>query len=183
MTDPTEQIYERLLVIRCQTGDETALAELMERYSPRVRYFVRKLLGSLDGADDVLQDVWLDVYRHVIKLAEPVAFRAWLYRIARDRSFGMLRKHRRFEPFPAGGEVADESPDDDFTTEDAARIHAALDQLPPDQREVLVLRFLEEMSYDEIARVAGCLPGTVRSRIHYGKRALRRLLERKTDDD
>lgn len=176
MTDQTEQIYERLLVIRCQTGDEAALAELMARYSPRVRYFVRKLLGSLDGADDVLQDVWLDVYRQVIKLAEPAAFRAWLYRIARDRAFGMLRRHRRYEQLTAEAEPVDESPDDDFTSEDAARIHAALDQLPPDQREVLVLRFLEEMSYDEIARVAGCQPGTVRSRIHYGKRALRRLL-------
>jgi RNA polymerase sigma-70 factor (ECF subfamily) len=58
------------------------------------------------------------------------------------------------------------------------RIHAALDELPPEQREVLVLRFLEEMSYEEIARVVGCQLGTVRSRIFYGKRALRQVLER-----
>ena len=71
--------------------------------------------------------------------------------------------------------ATDEEPE--FSAEDAARVHAALDHLNLEHREALMLRFLEGLSYDEIGRVVGCPPGTVRSRIHYAKAALRRLLE------
>src|SRR5262245_45385874 len=103
MNDRAEQIYERLLVVRAQAGDESAFAELVERYSPRLRYFVGKLLGperhrgrSLQGGgvEDILQDVWLDVFRHLPRLADPQALAAWLYRIARDRAYFRLRKAR-----------------------------------------------------------------------------------------
>jgi RNA polymerase sigma-70 factor (ECF subfamily) len=178
MTDQAEQIFERLLVVRAQAGDEAAFSELVERFSPRLRYFLRKMLSSADGAEDALQDVWLDVLRHLPRLADPQALVAWLYRIARDQAFGRLRKRGRAEQPLDEARVIDESEESDFSPEDAARIHAALDELPAEQREVLVLRFLEEMSYEEIARVVGCQLGTVRSRIHYGKRALRKALER-----
>jgi RNA polymerase sigma-70 factor, ECF subfamily len=62
--------------------------------------------------------------------------------------------------------------------DDAESVHAALDELAPEHRDVLVLRFLEDMTYEDIARVTGCPIGTVRSRIHYAKRALRCALER-----
>ena len=178
MTDQAEFIYERLLVVRAQAGDEAAFAELVERYSPRLRYFLRKLLASADQAEDALQDIWLDVFRHLPRLVEPQALRAWLYRIARDRAFARLRKVRRTTEPLDGANVVDPAAaeENDFSLEDAARIHSALDELPPEQREVLVLRFLEEMSYEEIARVVGCQLGTVRSRIHYGKQALKRAL-------
>jgi RNA polymerase sigma-70 factor (ECF subfamily) len=179
MTDQAEQIYERLLVVRASAGDEAAFAELVERYSPRLRYFLQKLLASADAADDALQDVWLDVFRSLPRLADPQALAAWLYRIARDRAFGRLRKSGRAEQLANEGSVVDETAakEDEFSPEDAKRIHAALDTLPPEQREVLVLRFLEEMSYDQIARIVGCQLGTVRSRIFYGKRALRSALD------
>jgi RNA polymerase sigma-70 factor, ECF subfamily len=185
MTVPAEQIYERLLVLRAQAGDEAAFAELVETYSPRLRYFLRKLVASADGAEDTLQDVWLDVFRHLPKLNDPQAFVAWLYRVARDRAFGRLRKTRRGEkPLDetAVAGLAAEEPND-FSPQDAARIHAALDQLPAEQREVLVLRFLEDMSYDQIAQIVGCQLGTVRSRIHYGKQALRRALTKENQDE
>jgi RNA polymerase sigma-70 factor (ECF subfamily) len=177
MIDPVELLYERVLVVRCQAGDEAAFEELVERYAPKLRYFLRKLLSSAEAADDCLQDVWLEVFRGLARLADPQAFRAWVYRIARDRAFGLLRKGRRQEQPLGEIDVPDEAADEsEFSPEDAARIHAALDRLPAEQREVLVLRFLEEMSYDEIARVTSQPLGTVRSRIHYAKRALGRAL-------
>jgi len=175
MTHPAERIYERLLVVRAQAGDPVAFAELVERFSPRLRYFLRKLIGG-DGAEDALQDVWLDVFRQLSRLNDPQALVAWLYRIARDRAFGRLRKSRRAEPLDEASAIDDAADEGEFSAEDAARIHAALDRLPPEQREVLVLRFLEDLSYEQIASVVGCQLGTVRSRIHYGKQALRRLL-------
>lgn len=178
MTEQAEQIYERLLVVRAQAGDEAAVAELVARFSPRLRYFLRKLLASADGAEDALQDVWLDVVRGLARLEDPQALVAWLYRIARDRAYARLRKSRRLElPLDEIGlaEPTVES-EEEFSAEDAARIHAALDELPAQQREVLVLRFLEDMAYEEIGRVVSCSVGTVRSRIHYAKKALRERL-------
>ena len=178
MTDQPEQIYDSLLVVRASAGDDAAFAELVERYSPRLRYFLRKLLSSADSADDALQDVWLDVLRNLPRLNDPRALRAWLYRIARDRAFAGLRRMRREEQPLDESQIADNAAEDgEYSPEVAAQIHAALDRLPAEQREVLVLRFLEEMSYEEIARVVGCQLGTVRSRIHYGKRALRKALD------
>ncbi len=123
--------------------------------------------------------MWLEVFRGLARLEDPQALVAWLYRIARDQAYGRLRKARRLElPLDeAGLEEPMTETEEEFSTEDAASIHAALDGLPAAQREVLVLRFLEEMSYEEIARVVGCELGTVRSRIHYAKRALRERVQ------
>jgi RNA polymerase sigma-70 factor (ECF subfamily) len=178
MTDLPDRLYERVLVLRCQAGDETAFAELVQRYHPRLHYYVRKLLGDATGVEDVLQDVWFDAFRGLPRLAEPTALASWLYRIARDRVFRLLRKRRLPECSMRDVDVADPSAEEEpFAAEDAARIHAALDRLPADQREVLVLRFLEEMNYEDIARITDTRLGTVRSRLHYAKRALRALLE------
>jgi len=181
MSDEAGRLYERVLILRCQAGDEAGFEELLGRYGARVGYYVGKMLGGVPGREDVLQDVWLDVFRHLPRLADPAAFPAWLYRIARDRVYRELRKRRR-APRPLVDEPPAEEADDgtDFTAEDAARVHAALDTLAAEHREVLVLRFLEGMSYDDIGRVLGCPLGTVRSRLYYGKRALRRVLEKES---
>ena len=179
MTDTTDRLYETVLVLRCQAGDEAAFAELVERYQPRLRYYLRKMLRDVQGAEDALQDVWLDVFRAVARLADAGAFRAWLYRIARDRA---LREHRKRRPPPRPlqevGPIDGRAEEPDFTAEDVERIHAALDELAADHREALVLRHVEAMSYEEIARVVGCPVGTVRSRLHHARRALRGVLER-----
>ena len=176
MTDAAGRLYERLLVVRCQVGDEAAFREVVEAYGPRLRYFLRKTLGGSGDVEDVLQEVWCDVVRGVPRLVDPGAFPAWLYRVARDRAFRQLRRRRGPSRLIEEVDVADEA-DDDFSAEDAGRVHAALDGLAPEHREVLVLRFLEEMDYESIAGVVGCRVGTVRSRLHYAKRALRRALE------
>jgi RNA polymerase sigma-70 factor (ECF subfamily) len=178
-----EQLREQLLVLQYQAGDSTALTELVERYHGRLLYFLRRMLPDRQGAEDVLQDTWLTVIRDLFRLRQPKAFPAWLYRIARNKVYQQLRKHNGFVPLSQ--EVAEapaEEETDDFSADDAARVHECLERLPPEQREVLVLRFVEQMSYDDIAAVVGCPPGTVRSRIHYGKRALRREMEGRRDE-
>jgi RNA polymerase sigma-70 factor (ECF subfamily) len=176
MADPTDRLYERVLVLRCQTGDDTAFEELVDRYTPRLAYFLRKMLREADRAEDVIQDVWILVLRGLPRLADPGAFPAWLYRIARDRACRELRERRPLQTLQ-DADIA-EAPGGEIWSEDAEHIHAALDALAPGHREVLVLRFLESMTYEEIARVTGCPVGTVRSRIHYAKRALRGAMKR-----
>jgi RNA polymerase sigma-70 factor, ECF subfamily len=179
MTDDAERLYERLLVLRCQTGDEAAYRELVERFGPRLRYFLRKLVGRDDRADDIAQEVWVAVLRQLPKLREAGAFTAWLYRIAHNNAMLDARRNGRL---PATTHEVDQIAGDEeesFSRDDAAHIHAALDELEPPQREVMVLRFLEDLSYDEISVVVGCPVGTVRSRIHYAKAQLRRILDDK----
>jgi len=184
MTDSADRLYERVLVLRCQSGDEAAFTELVERYQPRLRYYLRKMLREPQGAEDALQDVWLAVFRAVPRLADAGAFRAWLYRIARDRALLQLRQRRppcrrleEVDPIDGRAEEAH------FTADDVELVHAALDELSVEHREMLLLRYVEDMTYEEIARVVGCQVGTVRSRLHYAKRALRGVLERRNVHD
>jgi RNA polymerase sigma-70 factor (ECF subfamily) len=178
MTNIAEDVYRSILVVRCQAGDSAAFQELVELYQPRLRYFLASMIGEDHAADDVAQEVWFEVYRTVARLAEPRAFPAWLYRIARHRALRELRRARQPLSSLEGVELAAEDADEEFAAEDAERVHAALKQLAAEQREVLLLRFFEGMAYEAIAQVIGCPLGTVRSRIHYAKCALRRLIER-----
>lgn len=180
MTDPVDWLHERLLVLRCQTGDQLAFEELIALYQPRLRYFLRAMLRGDREVDDHLQEIWFDVYRGIARLSEPAAFAAWLYRIVRNRAFRALREQR--EPPRSLNGIDPPTKEDEETrwsAEDAEHLHAALDELAPEHREVLLLRFIEEMDYESIARVTDCPVGTVRSRLHYAKRALRHVLERR----
>jgi RNA polymerase sigma-70 factor (ECF subfamily) len=178
MMDVPEYLRESVLVLRCQAGDDDAFEEIVAAYSPRLRYFLLKLLGGREAVEDVAQEVWLDVYRGLKRLRRPDSFRAWLYRIARDRAARVLRRTRpRAAHLDDGRLVSSEPETEEFTAEDAAAIHAALDRLSTEHREVLLLRFIEDLSYDEIAKVTGSQVGTVKSRIHHAKRLLRKQIE------
>ena len=180
MSEQLDRIYERLLILRCQTGDEQAFAELVERYDARLRVFVRKMLNSdAHAAADVVQDVWFDVFRSIDRLADVGAFRGWLYRIARDRTYRLLRRRGvQIAPMDDAGAILATEADTAIDADDIRLVHTSLERLPHEQREVLLLRFVEELSYEQIALAVGCELGTVRSRLHYAKRALREIIER-----
>jgi RNA polymerase sigma-70 factor (ECF subfamily) len=177
MNDVAERVYRSVLVVRCQAGDRAAFEELVQLYHPRLRYFLASMVGDDHAADDLLQEVWFEVYRGVARLADPGLFPAWLYQIARHRALRELRKKRQPLSPLEGIDLAEEGDEDEFSAEDAEHVHAALGRLAPEHREVLLLRFFEGMAYEDISRVTGCQLGTVRSRIHYAKRALRRVME------
>ena len=122
VNDAAGQLYERMLILRCQAGDEAALAELIATYSPRLRLFLRKLIRQDPAADDLLQDTWFDVYRKINALENPQAFAAWLYRIARDKAYRALR--RRPEPISP----ADENWTDSIAAEEPQFTHEDIEQ-------------------------------------------------------
>jgi RNA polymerase sigma-70 factor (ECF subfamily) len=169
-----ERLYEEMLVLRSQIGDEAAFRELLELHGPYLLRFTRKMMDSSPAqVEDLVQEIWVAIYRGLPSLLDAGKFRAWAFRIARDRIY---REHRRRkipvqllddDALAALPESAEEPA---LNTEELQR---GLELIPPQQREVLVLRFFEEMSYEEIARVTGCALGTIRSRIHYAKEALR----------
>ncbi len=177
---PQDQaLVEHLMVLRAQLGDHDAFHGLFQRYNPRLLYFLRHRFGHASGAEDVLQDVWLTVVKKVATLERPEAFRAWVYRIARNRAISRLRRERRnvsLDTEPDVLEVESAAPNEvdgeRFAGYDASALHAGLGRLSPVHREVLTLRFIDELTYEEIAKIVGCSLGTVRSRIHYAKRSL-----------
>lgn len=177
---PEDRDADTALVLRAQQGDTGAFHELVERYDRRLLYFVLRLLPDADLALDILQDVWLVLFRRIGELRTPEAFRVWLYQIAHDRTVDVLRRQRRLEQVHevlrdgfhepvAGPEEA---------IEQAELVHHALRLLSKEHREVLLLRFLEEMSLEEIAETLRCSLGTVKSRLHYARHALRREVEK-----
>jgi RNA polymerase sigma-70 factor (ECF subfamily) len=160
-------------------GDRQALEGLFLRHNPRLVYYLRRML-SRDEVDDVQQEVWLTVIRRIGRLRRPEAFTVWLYQIARSKALNRLAD--RCGGLPLDQEnVPEEAADEQepvFSASDAARIHEGLAQLNPIHREVLVLRFMENLSYEQIAEVIHRNTGTVRSRLHYAKRALLQQLEK-----
>jgi RNA polymerase sigma-70 factor (ECF subfamily) len=178
LDETAEQLYERILICRCQGGDGDALRELVAKYSPGLRFYLRKLTRNDHAADDLLQETWWEIYRKFSLLQNHAAFTAWIYRIARDKAYRLLRRRPR-ETLETDGRlpgVAAPEEQAEFTAEDVERVRRALDELQPEHREVIVLWFIEQMTYEQIAAVIDCPMGTVRSRIHYAKQRLRQLL-------
>jgi RNA polymerase sigma-70 factor (ECF subfamily) len=174
-----ERAYELTLVVRSQIGDEAAFAELLGMYSPRLRFYVSKMLGEQhQSAEDLLQEIWLSAFRGLPKLNDAAAFHAWLFRIARDRVCREFRR-KRIDFTPLGAEELESAVAEYEEAVDPEAVHLQLDGLSTAHREALVLRFIEGMSYEEIARVTGHTLGTVRSRIHYAKRVLAARLQKK----
>jgi len=184
-----DALLEQLLVLRAQLGARDAYAELVDRHDARLRFYLRRLLGPSADTDDLRQEVWLTVVRKLGTLQEPAAFRAWLYRVARHHAISWLRKRRPEVPLEDAGPEMESAADVDtdesagFGPEEAAAAYAALDTLRRNHREVLSLRFLSGLTYEEIARVLDCPVGTIRSRIHYAKAALRAALPDGADRD
>ncbi len=172
------KLIEQLLLLRCQIGDKDAFAALIERYERPLRYFINRLLDNSELTEDIFQDTWLTVIRRIHGLREIDAFPAWLYRIARNKVYQQLRKKRNVSGLDENIAVEDNAEDDVFSPEDAAKVHRGLKELPLEYREVLMLRFLEQMSYQQISQVLNCKLGTVRSRLYYAKIALKKELEK-----
>jgi len=177
---PIDTTFEQVLVLKSQMGDRSALEELYRRYNPRLGYYLRRMLPPADAAD-VQQEVWLAVLRKLPRLRAAQAFAVWLYRIARNKALNRSADRRSYDPLDEATEVAADTPDPSFTAADAALVHQSLDKLPPAQREALMLRFMEGLSYEQIAEVAGCGIGTVRSRLHYAKLHLAQELEKNNE--
>lgn len=180
MHEDPQRFRERLVVLRAQAGDRAAFHELVAAYQQRLTYYVHRLVQDAHQARDILQDVWLDVFRTLGKLQSPAAFRVWLYRIAHNHAVTYIRRQAvaadASEQLAVDGEEIERWNDLD-ALENAELVHFALNRLTVSHREVMTLRFLEGMDVKEIARVLECSEGTAKSRLHYAKSALRRLIE------
>jgi len=183
MARTPRQIEDERLALRCRLGEPAAFAELVETMERPLLYFARSIVDDDEAALDVLQAVWMTAFRQLRRLDQPVALRSWLYRVTRGHAVdhvrrGVARASAERSLAAEAEEAASVHEEPRFDAEDAAALHRALSTLDVRHREVLVLHFLEDMPVDEVAAVVGCPAGTVKSRIHHAKRALREALLR-----
>jgi RNA polymerase sigma-70 factor (ECF subfamily) len=166
---------QTLLVLLAQTGDRTALEQLLHDAYPPLRRYIRGLVGAA-LADDILQETSLQIFRKLPFLREPAVFRPWTFRIASRIAFSHLKHARRWQPLddapaehlttfnPSLGELPDEA----FLT--------LLDNVSPASRAVLLLRYQHDLTLEESAAILEIPIGTAKSRLHYGVTTLRKFL-------
>ena len=166
-------LEQRLLILRAMKGEHEAFESLFRMYHPRLLYYVRRLVKSTDRADDVMQEAWMQIYKSLPRLRAPEAFLVWCYRICRNVAAQDLR-HLKQEALPVDypSDIALNQDNNFLKLANAELVHKALERLSPLHQEVLILRYLEDMSYEQIAEVTVYSINTVKSRLHYAKAAM-----------
>jgi RNA polymerase sigma-70 factor, ECF subfamily len=168
-------VPDRDLAARAGGGDDEAFAELVRRHERRVYNLALRMLGRPEDARDAAQDAFVSCYRNLASFRGDAAFSTWLHRIAVNACYDALRRRRDLlgldeapEPPPA----ADHG--DAVTT--SVDVRRALLTVPEEFRTVLVLHDIQDLGYDEIARILQVPVGTVKSRLHRARVALGRAL-------
>jgi RNA polymerase sigma-70 factor, ECF subfamily len=172
-------------------GEERAFQELVERYQTRLLNFVYRTIGDREKAEDLVQEVFIRVYRHLHRFDRSKKFSTWIYTIAsnlaknelRNRSrnplvlFQTIRKNWQDEDRPLQFEDANSRPDDLYRKRHLRElVEQSVEQLPEHHRTVFVLRELEGKSYEEIAEITDCNLGTVKSRLNRARNSFAEII-------
>jgi RNA polymerase sigma-70 factor (ECF subfamily) len=176
---PEVSAPEQLPVAQARAGDPAAWDALFRRFQLPLYVFVIELVREEQVALDLVQESFIAAVRHLGSLRADEKFGSWLFGIAHQKCIQRWRKRVeiRLDEIPETPEAFDDGPDDLLIRrEQEAAFMNLLAQLPPPQRAVLLLHFVEEFSLEEIAHITSAQLGTVKSRLHYAKRALRKLV-------
>ncbi|CAN5850629.1 sigma-70 family RNA polymerase sigma factor [soil metagenome] len=178
------------LMQQFQHGTVEAFNLLVQRYSERLSHYLYRFTKDMRRVEDLLQETFLRVYRNRHSYRPVAKFSTWLYTIAGNLARSEYRKRKRRQTYSLqsqnrdGEEYELQIPDDTYASDiDIERgiqdhhIQSALDRVPEKFREVVVLRDVQELSYEEIAEITGLPMGTVKSRINRGRIKLQDLLE------
>jgi RNA polymerase sigma-70 factor (ECF subfamily) len=182
--DPSDE----RLVLLAKDGNLEAFNSLVDRYQGAVYSLCLRLLASREGAEDATQEAFLSAYRALASF-QGGSFRSWLLRIAANESKDELRRRKRKDAGSSLEEIFDrsESPVEVPDPQEGADIlferkefgemlEVALQELPAEQRQAVLLVDLYDYQYEEVARLTGASVGTIKSRIHRGREKLRKVL-------
>ena len=173
-------------------GEERAFQELVSRYQTRLLNFIYRTIGDREKAEDLVQEVFIRVYRHIGRFDRSKKFSTWIYTIAsnlaknelRNRSrnplvlFQTIKKNWQEDDRPLQFEDPQSRPDDLYRKRHLRElVEESVSQLPAHHREVFVLRELEGKSYEEIAEITDCNLGTVKSRLNRARTSFAEIIE------
>ncbi len=159
------EVEDRDLVAKARRGNVDAYNLLVSRWERRVFNYILRLVGHREDALDISQEVFLKAYQNLGKLDDESRFAPWLYRIAHNESFSLLRRNR-----PDGAEYKEPLPRPSgphlLPVETSLAVTAALDRLSSEQREAVVLKIYQGFKFEEMAEILGCPVSTVKSRVY-----------------
>lgn len=168
-------LTDEQIVRRVRQGDLDAYGELIERYQRRLVAAAHHLVSDEDAARDIVQETFIEAYRHLEQLRDAAKVGAWLYGILRHRAYSWLASRRPTVSWE------EESVDEWFVAADPAErvdMTALLAGLPAADRDALAARYLMDLSYNEVAKALGTTPQNARVRVCRAKERLRNLLDR-----
>ncbi len=181
---PDEQLMRRV-----QQGDKQAFAIIYERYNGAVLSYLYRMLGNLEDVEAIGQEVFLRAFRFAPTYKYPQKFSTWLFTITRNLAINHARKRKRSpirtmtelnlqgsEERGDAYQVAAKATNDVEKREEIARILVALDDLPTDQKEVIMMGIFQDLSYAEMEEITGTKAVTLRSRMFHGLRRLAKLI-------
>jgi RNA polymerase sigma-70 factor (ECF subfamily) len=173
---------EQLPVAQARAGEPEAWDVLFRRYQLPLYVYIFELVRHEQSSLDLVQETFINAVRHIGSLRDDDKFGSWLFGIAHQKCIQHWRQRSRAEAWrdecaEAPAEYADDPLELLIRDEQQAEFMERLNQLPLPQRSVLLLHFVEDFSLEEIARITGANLGTVKSRMHYAKRTLRKLIE------
>ena len=191
-TSESKVLGDSELVALYLAGDTRRFRELVERYQDRMVNFIQRSIGDRDRAQDLAQEVFIRVYRHLKRFDQEKKFSTWIYTIASNLAKNELRNRARnpivlFQTLtsswdddhrPLQFEDSSMRPDDLYRKRRLQElVEQAADQLPLHHREVFVLREIEGKSYEEIAEITGTQLGTVKSRLNRARNRFAQIIE------
>lgn len=179
------------LMRRAQQGDRQAFSLLYERYNSAVLSYLYRMLGNVEDVEAIGQEVFLRAYRFAASYRYPQKLSTWLFTITRNLAINTARRKKRspvrnvtelhlegMELSSDPYQVAARATDDTERREEIARMLTALDNLPADQKEVIVLGVFQDLSYAQMEEITGTKAVTLRSRMFHGLKRLARMLAR-----
>jgi len=186
LLEEAKNLTDEELAKKIQLGEADYFAELMERYEPKMKRYLTRLMRNGDDARDVAQDVFIKVYRNIQSFDVKQRFSPWIYRIAHNEAVNSLKRRVReplnfFDPevlWPHP--VADDDPQEEAEQEELKEaLKVCLDDLDEKYREVLMLRYMEDLDYKDIAEIMKIPVVTVGVRLNRGKERLKKIYEDK----
>ena len=186
-----EELDDAHLVRQHIAGDAQAFGVLVDRYQTRLLNFVHRTIGDRERAEDLVQEAFIRVFRHIQRFDQSKKFSTWIYTIASNLAKNELRNRSRnplvyFQAMrdtwdadhrPLQFEDPGPRPDDEFRRRHVKEaVDRCVAHLPPHHREVFVLREIEGRSYQEIAEITGCNLGTVKSRLNRARNSFAQLI-------
>ena len=160
------EVEDRDLILKAQRGDVDAYNLLVSRWEKRIFNYLLRLVRNREDALDLCQDVLLKVYQNLRKLEDPARFAPWMYRIAHNEAYSMLRRKKPEDDLDStplempttGGQM--------LPVETALAVDAALQRLSEEQREAVVLKVYQGFKFEEMSEILGCPMSTVKSRLY-----------------
>jgi len=160
------EVEDRDLILKAQRGDVDAYNLLVSRWEKRIFNYLLRLVRNREDALDLCQDVLLKVYQNLRKLEDPARFAPWMYRIAHNEAYSMLRRKKPEDDLETAQFDMPSMGSHMLPVETALAVDAALQRLSDEQREAVVLKIYQGFKFEEMSEILGCPMSTVKSRLY-----------------